>query len=155
MPLARIMIWTLHPASLRDFDTLIVLVEAFHAEAGIDLEASRRAAGLVRLLREPALGGVWIIRHAEQTAGYIALCVGFSLEFGGHDAFIDEIYLLPEQRGQGGGKAALSAIQPLARQRGVWALHLEVARDNTMARKLYAGSGLVAREKYVLMSVAL
>ena len=118
------------------------------------LEAATRRAAVTRLLETPALGGIWLVLEGDALAGYIALCIGFSIEFGGHDGFVDEFYLAPEYRGRGGGRHALQALIPLAAERGVNALHLEVARDNAPARALYARCGFIAREKYVLMSMA-
>ena len=39
-----------------------------------------------------------------------------------------------------------------ARRLDIRALHLEVARDNQRARRLYASAGFAAREQYFLMS---
>jgi ribosomal protein S18 acetylase RimI-like enzyme len=147
--------WELDLARPADCDTVIPLVRAFHEFEGVELTEAVRQTSVRRLLAEPALGGIWLIDCDGEIAGYIALCLGFSLEFGGHDAFIDELYLEPPFRGRGGGKIALEMIKKLARERGVEALHLEVARDNAAAQRLYAGAGLRAREHYVLMSVRL
>ncbi|MND01650.1 hypothetical protein D3C83_207260 [compost metagenome] len=46
----------------------------------------------------------------------------------------------------------LAALPALAAALEIRKLHLEVARDNAPARRLYAKAGFVAREKYVLMS---
>lgn len=149
------MTWSLKLATSDDSAALLPLVADYHAFEGIGLSADKRSAALALLLSEPSLGGIWLIRHADDVAGYIALCRGFSLEFGGFDAFIDELYLRPEWRGRGGGKAAISLIQDVARQRGIQALHLEVARDNDTAKGLYRAVGFEAREQFMLMSLRL
>ncbi len=146
--------WTLELAEPADLAQLLPLIRAYHEFEGVTLDEAARRAGAERLLSDPALGAVWFVMAGAERAGYIALCLGYSLEFGGFDAFIDEFYLRAEFRGHGGGKAALAAVKNAARERGIKMLHLEVARDNLPARKLYAGIGMRAREKYVLMSVA-
>ena len=49
----------------------------------------------------------------------------------------------------------LREIRRKARDLGINALHLEVARDNEFAQRLYRRAGFVARDKYVLMSLEL
>ncbi|MGR8920588.1 MAG: N-acetyltransferase family protein [Gammaproteobacteria bacterium] len=146
--------WTLREATPADAATLLPLVTAYHDFEQFDTTPAAREAAVRRLLDEPALGGIWLVLADGHVAGYLALCLGFSIEFGGHDAFVDEFYLAPEFRGRGGGSFALAAVREAARGRGVAALHLEVARDNARARALYRKVGFVAREKYVIMTVA-
>ncbi len=135
-----------------DLEQLLPLVAAYHEFEKIDSSAEQRETALLFLLGEQEFGAVWLIEAERQLAGYIALCKGFSIEFGGFDAFVDEFYLDPAFRGRGIGKAVLDGIDALARELGVQALHLEVARDNERARGLYRGAGFEAREKYVLMT---
>lgn len=145
----------LQAANPGDLDRVLPLVAAYHAFEGIDSDAAQRASAVGRLLAEPALGGIWLVLADGAVAGYIALCRGFSIEFDGFDAFVDEFYLEPGFRGQGIGKFVLAAIRSEARQLQINALHLEVARDNVPARRLYSGAGFEARDKYLLMSAAL
>jgi len=145
----------LHQANLQDLDNLLPLVSAYHAFEHIDSSAASRESTLRRLLAEPAFGGIWLIYADTVLAGYIVLCRGFSIEFNGFDAFIDEFYLDPEFRGRGIGGQVLKAIKIQARQMEINALHLEVARNNHPARKLYARAGFEARDKYLLMSAEL
>lgn len=135
-----------------DIDQLMPLVSAYHDFEDIESDAAGRAAALGFLLGKQDFGAVFMIREGELVAGYIALCKGFSIEFGGYDAFIDEFYLSPEFRGRGIGKAALEAIVSPARELGIGALHLEVARDNSRAQRLYRDAGFAARDSYLLMT---
>jgi GNAT superfamily N-acetyltransferase len=134
---------------------ILPLVAAYHACEHIDSSAQGRESAVRRLLQDPGLGGVWRIEVDSQLAGYIALCRGFSIEFNGYDAFVDEFFLLPEFRRRGIGKNVLARIASEARKLDINALHLEVARENQAARKLYSTAGFVARDKYLLMSLAL
>ena len=145
----------LQVAAPADLDRILPLVQAYHEFEHIDSSASQRDSAVRQLLGDPALGGIWLIFEAGMLAGYIALCRGFSIEFNGFDAFVDEFYLEPEFRGRGIGKAVLAEIAGEARRAGIKALHLEVARDNEAARRLYAAAGFEAREEYILMSVTL
>jgi GNAT superfamily N-acetyltransferase len=145
----------LQQAHTRQVDEIEPLVAAYHAFEAIPSSASSRASALRMLLGDSSLGALWLIHVDAKLAGYIALCRGFSIEFNGFDAFIDEFFLLPGFRGRGVGRQVLTTIGSEARKLEINALHLEVARDNTPARKLYASVGFEPREKYLLMSLPL
>ena len=101
------------------------------------------------------MGAVWDIRRSGALIGYVALCFGYSIEFGGRDAFIDEFFLVPEARGKGIGGRVLDAVKAEAAAAGVTALHLEVEQDNEVARRLYASHGFRLRDRFHLMSARL
>ena len=145
----------LHPAGPNNLAQILPLVTAYHAFEHLDNTPAQREAALRRLLENPEFGIVWLVYADEDLAGYIALCRGFSIEFNGFDAFIDEFFLLPEFRGEGIGKMVLDLVKNDAARFEINAIHLEVARDNHNARKLYRAAGFEAREKYLLMSVVL
>lgn len=138
-----------------DWEILLQLVQEFHQLEGVKLTAQQRTSALKMLLESPELGGIWLIGCNHQIVGYIALCTGYSLEFAGQDAFIDEFYIRSNYRGRGFGRQALDQIKLLAQAQGIQALHLEVERSNVNAQRLYANANFEAREKYVLMSVKL
>jgi ribosomal protein S18 acetylase RimI-like enzyme len=56
-------------------------------------------------------------------------------------AFIYDIEVRPERRGQGYGRALLAAAEDEVRRRGLGALTLNVFGDNATAISLYASSG--------------
>ena len=85
----------------------------------------------------PEWGRIWILDHAGRAVGYIILTLGFSFEYRGRDAFIDELYIAPEYRGRGFGRAGMQLAEDCARQFGVNALHLEVDHANHSALEFY------------------
>lgn len=147
--------WTLAQAGPAQLDTVLPLVCAYHEFEHISLDAAMRRRAVAELLGDARRGTLWLIHHNEELAGYVAICPGYSIEFAGFDAFVDEFFLLPAHRGHGGGRAVLEQVKDAARALGIRALHLEVARDNARARALYADCGFAARERYVLMSAHL
>jgi len=102
-------------------------------------------AALEVLLREPKLGQCRIIFDDQVAVGYFVLGYGFSLEFGGQDAFLDELYVKPDFRGKGIGKRAVANATEIARSLGLGALHLEVNSENTVAQRLYRRAGFTPR----------
>lgn len=119
-----------------EMPVLVPLVRQYHAFEGIELTDEARTRALQALLDDMTLGSILLIRLAGEVVGYLALCFGYSIEFGGRDAFIDEFFVIESARGQGVGRAALQAAQAYARKLGILALHLEVARGNTRARRV-------------------
>ncbi len=45
------------------------------------------------LVGDETLGRVWVICAAGAAIGYVVLTLGYSLEYGGRDACIDELYV--------------------------------------------------------------
>lgn len=60
-----------------------------------------------------------------------------------HRGFVWGMYVAPEARGRGVGRALLRALIAHARSRGVERLTLGVATTNHAARELYRASGFV------------
>lgn len=146
---------TFRPAIAADIDTILEFSRALNVEdpsftgqVHFDEPAVRTA--LVQLLQNPSLGRVWLVYASDRPIGYVVLTLGFSLEYHGLDAFIDEIYLAPTYRGQGIGKQVLAFVENEARRLGVKALHLEVERHNQRARSLYRRLGFSDQERFLL-----
>jgi ribosomal protein S18 acetylase RimI-like enzyme len=136
-----------------DVETLLPLVRAYHEFEQVSMSDRRRRAAIAPLLEpESNLGAVYLIEDARTCVGYVALCFGYSIEFAGRDAFIDELFVVAAARGRGIGTRVLSLIGEEAVTHGVAALHLEVARDNERARRVYAAAGFEDRQRFHLMS---
>ena len=135
-----------------DLECSLPLVAAFHAEEGVDSSPEDRRAAVSHILGDTDIGEMWLIETAGEAVGYLVLAYGFSIEFNGRDAFLDEIFVTKAARGRGLGRAALRKARGDMAARGVKAIHLEVAVDNDRAQKLYAEEGFVLRRGYKLMS---
>ncbi len=138
------------PATLDDVPLLVELMQEFYAESAMPLEPRQAAASFAQLLGDPARGAVWLLGAGEAWAGYVVLAVGFSMEYGGLDAFVDDLYVRPRFRRRGLGRLALCTLLAEGRRRGVRALHLEVGRDNEAARALYARFGFRDNDRQLL-----
>jgi GNAT superfamily N-acetyltransferase len=118
------------------------MVEALNAEDGHPVGAQNRQA-LRTLLDSPDWGRVFLLQDTDrqtEPAGYIILCFGFSVELGGRDLLIDELYLAASHRGRGLGTAMLQAIEIWAKQEGFASAFLEVMHGNR-AEALYRRLG--------------
>jgi GNAT superfamily N-acetyltransferase len=75
---------------------------------------------------------------------------GFSIEFGGKDALLDELFLLPQFRGLGLGSEAIAFAISLCKQDGVAALHLEADHFNERAHDLYLRLGFKDHKRHLM-----
>lgn len=142
----------LHLAKPADLERLNTLVAAFHDEEGISLSDDARRAGLLPLLEGIPHGAAYLIGPARAPVGYVIVTFGWSVEFGGMDGFIDELYIRPPVRGRGMASEVLISLPNALAQGGIKALHLEVERTNDTASRLYTRAGFKARERYMLMT---
>ena len=143
---------SLHLARPDDLERLDALVAAFHDEQGITLSDEARRAGLQPLLDGSPHGAAYLIGLARSPIGYIVISFGWSVEFGGMDGFVDEIYLRRAVRGRGIASEVLATLPVALADAGLKALHLEVDRDDARSRKLYARVGFRDRERSMLMN---
>ena len=133
-------------------EKLDALVAAFHHEAGINLPPEARRAGISPLLEGSPHGAAYLIGPPRAPIGYLVVTFGWSLEFGGLDGFIDEIFVRPGVRGRGIASETLLALPRALASAGLKALHLEVERNAEGAQRLYQRAGFQPREKYMLMT---
>ncbi|MBC8041985.1 MAG: GNAT family N-acetyltransferase, partial [Rhizobacter sp.] len=102
------------------------------------------------LVTDGTLGRVYLIMADETIAGYLVLTFGFSLEFHGRDAFIDEFFIREEFRSRGLGSAALKFIEDDCRKMGIEAVHLEVDHINARGQSLYRRWGYTDHRRFLL-----
>ena len=124
-----------------DADTLLPFLREYYAFDGHGFDEQRARTALTALLCNASLGCVWLILDGGMPVGYVVLCFGYSLEWLGRDAFVDELYLREEFRGRGWGRRTMAFVEEEARTRGVRALHLAVVKGNDTALQLYRKVG--------------
>jgi len=111
--------------------------------------SERGEAAIRALLRDPSLGLILKIERARRIVGYAALCFGFSIEWGGRDAFLDDLYVEPAARRRGLGRRAIEHMIAAAAAAGCRVLHLEVMPGNS-AQALYRRVGFAGRRSTIL-----
>ena len=129
------------PGTIDDLVAVSALMADYYAEDGYSYDAIRAATQLRRFVTSPQLGRLWVAQIDGQIVGYLILTFGFSFEYGGRDAFIDEVFIAAPFRGKGLGREAMAVAQTCAQEHGVRALHLEVEPHRTAAASLYASVG--------------
>jgi len=140
----------LQAAGPEDCALLLDLMSEFYAESGYRVDRERARAAFTDLLADQRLGQAWLIHAGSGPVGYVVLTLGYSMEYGGPDAFVDDLFIQEPYRGRGLGKLALAEVQAVCVARGVRALHLEVGRDNDRAQSLYRQAGFVSTDRELL-----
>jgi ribosomal protein S18 acetylase RimI-like enzyme len=138
------------------------------AQAAIRLAGATDAATFARLLYQfnvefdaptapaeviAAHGGP-LIENGELTVlfagdgpdGFAQLRFRPSVYTGALDAHLEELYVVPERRGHGLGRALLEAAMDHARERGAAHIDLGTSEDDVAARRLYESAGFTNRE---------
>lgn len=141
--------------SINEVTELVQLVKAFHRETNIHCNENNLKQILENIISNDKIGKIWFIRHKLINAGYIAVSFGFSLEFGGFDAFVDEFFIQPAYRGFGLGREALEQVKSDLQTLGLSALHLEVSKTETGVISFYEKHQFKIRQNYHLMSAKL
>jgi len=138
-----------------DLPTLVGLCGRYHEFESIASTEATRERTLRPLLRNDVYGAIFIGREARIPTGYVAICFGYSIELGGREAFIDELFVEKEWRGRGIGNDLLGAAIHFSTNAGAAALHIEVAHDNARAKAFYTDHGFGPRNQYFLMTRSL
>ncbi len=133
-----------------DLERLLPLVRELWKHEHMEWDTVRTPAALVRLIGDASLGRVWISEDAGRAIAYVALCFGYSLEFFGRDAFIDELYVDPPYRHHGHGAHLLATVEAACPELGVRALHLEVDHGNERAKGLYKRAGYEDHDRWLM-----
>jgi GNAT superfamily N-acetyltransferase len=140
---------TISRATPADLDQLVALGCAFIDEHGHDGDDPRKASsdadaervrtGMAPLLDDDRLGLVLVARRDTGIIGYAVVCWSWSVEIGGFEVVLDEVYTT--ERNAGIGSRLISAIERECRDRGVRRIFLETERRNHRVRQLYARLG--------------
>ena len=138
------------PASLGDVELLVEMMREFYAEANYALDAGWAATAFSTLLKDDSRGSIWIVSEGDEPVGYGVLTFRFSMEFGGADAFIDDLFVRPGYRRRGAARAVLAAAFEESRRRGILAVHVETGHENVAAKALYGKFGLQDRRRLLL-----
>lgn len=145
---------TFRVARESDLDTVLTFMEELSRQDQLPdqraFDPVRAKSALTVLVNDPSRGTVWLICDGDAPVGYFALTFGYSLEFHGRDAFIDEIYIRPTYRGHGWGTRAMSLAEAVALTANVRAVHLEVGRGNIAAQAFYRKAGYADHDRYLM-----
>lgn len=138
------------PAVPADLPMLLPMVRELQAHERLPAPGKEVESALRALLADDRLGCVLVAESDGRPAGYAVLGFGYSLEFHGRDAFVDELYVVDAAREKGLGSLLLDAAEMACRARGIKALHLESGHGNPRATGLYERRGFKAHGRHLM-----
>ncbi len=148
-------------ATVDDLDELVELAAEYCVADGHAFDGATVRAGFGPLLADDAHGVVLVTTatppvdgnrdgtgddgddgDGDGIVGYGVLTWSWSIEIGGPEAVLDELYV--RTRNQGLGGALVDALVAAGREHGMRRIFLETERPNQAARRLYERHGFEA-----------
>ena len=133
-----------------DIQPILHMMADFNAIDNYPFDRQKCRKNLEILMHNKQLGRIWMIHFDEALAGYIVLTFGFSFEYKGNMAMIDEFYIIENFRNQGIGRKTMEFIQSKATELGVNTILLEVENHNEKAKRLYFKQGYTGKDRSLL-----
>ena len=137
-------------ATPSDADLLLDFMRDYYAFDGHHYVREKARAALLGLLNNSAFGLVWLVLDSATPVGYVVVCFGYSLEFQGRDAFLDEFYLVESHRRHGWGTRTIEYVRKQVALHNIRAIHLEVVHRNAVALEFYRKLGFTDRGHYLM-----
>lgn len=138
------------PALPEDIPATLQMMQAFYAIDGYPFNEPATERNLQEFLRNQHLGRLWMVESGQVLAGYFILTFGYSFEFRGRIALLDEVYLDKEFRNQGVGKMIVEFILEKAQDFGLQTILLEVEKHNAAALHLYEKLGFRDHHRLIM-----
>jgi ribosomal protein S18 acetylase RimI-like enzyme len=102
---------------------------------------------LAERVRQLMAGGdTAVLLAGDGPHGVAVLRFRLSIWTEGRECYLAELYVVPERRGQGLGRALMEAAMELARNEGADHMDLGTSEDDVAARALYESLGFTNRE---------
>lgn len=122
-----------------DFEAIVPLIREFYELDRHPLDESLVSSGLRPLLAGEAPGFVIVTEEDSTLLAYAVVTWGWSIESGGWDALLDEIYVVDRSRGI--GAEMMHEILERSRAAGCRKMFLETESHNREARIFYTRHG--------------
>jgi GNAT superfamily N-acetyltransferase len=130
------------PIESRQLDALLPLIAAYQRFYEVEeIDDERNRAFFSRFLapsEDGMLLGAW---RDRELLGYACLYWTFTSLVPAEIVLMNDLYVVPEARGQGVGRALIEASTAIARERGAHHLQWVTAPDNETAQRLYDSTG--------------
>ena len=142
---------TIDIAGRDERETIIILVLAQFAEHSIQVKRERLARSIESVLTNDKLGIFLIARDGRKAIGFAYISFVWSLEHCGHSAWLEELYVVPEERSLGIGRLLLAEVTRMAKEKECAAIDLEVEHSLLRAENLYSREGFIklSRNRWV------
>ncbi|MGH7067632.1 MAG: GNAT family N-acetyltransferase [Acetobacteraceae bacterium] len=147
--------FSLRQASPADVETLLDLIRALAEYERLAHEVRATAADLqAALFGERTRAGALIAEVADQPVGFALWFYTFSTFTGRPGLYLEDLYVAPEHRGRGIGRAIFRHLARLAEAEGCARLEWSVLDWNEPALRFYAGLGAEPMSDWTVQRVS-
>ncbi|MDT4289334.1 GNAT family N-acetyltransferase [Methylomonas sp. MO1] len=134
-------------ASVADIPALCrLLSELFTQEAEFRPDYEAQSRGLTRIIADPNIGHIFVVRRDSQIVGMVNLLYTVSTALGERVAWLEDMVVSSDVRGLGVGSRLLEHAVEFARQNGCRRLSLLTDADNLHAQQFYRRQGFRVSE---------
>jgi GNAT superfamily N-acetyltransferase len=132
------------PIAAAQMDALLPLIAAYQRFYEVDDVDDERNRAFFSTFLDPSERGTMLGAWCDdELLGYACLYWTFTSLIPAEVVLMNDLYVVPEARGQGIGRALIDASAAIARERGANHLQWVTAPDNETARRLYDSTGAV------------
>jgi GNAT superfamily N-acetyltransferase len=128
--------------ALADYETLLHEAEATEADMAVALFGPTPRCHCI------------FVDVDGKTVGFSLWYYNFSTFVGRHGLYVEDVFVLPEHRGQGVGRAIFSELARRAVAQGCARMEWSVLNWNAPAVKFYRGLGAVAKDEWTTQRLA-
>jgi GNAT superfamily N-acetyltransferase len=130
------------PIASSEYEELLPLIAAYQGFYEVDdIQTERNREFFRRFLAPSEVGLLLGARAGGRLVGYACLYWHFSSTQACESVLMNDLFVDPELRGEGVGRALIEASAAVARQRGASKLEWQTAPDNHTAQRLYDSTG--------------
>jgi GNAT superfamily N-acetyltransferase len=145
---------TIRPARLEDAPTIAALIRELAVYEKLEDHARATADDLARHLFGDRPAADVIIAEVEGVpVGFALFFSNFSTFLGLPGIYLEDLFVRPEHRGQGIGKALLARVARVAVDRGCGRLEWSVLDWNTPSIEFYRSQGAVPMDEWTVFRV--
>jgi GNAT superfamily N-acetyltransferase len=145
----------IRPATPSDTPTIARLILALAEYERLTHEVALDEVRLREHLFGPRpFAEVLLAEEAGEAVGYALFFHNYSTFLGQRTLYLEDLFVLPEQRGKGHGKALLRAVARLAMERGCGRLEWSVLNWNQPAIDFYRSLGAVPMDQWTVYRLA-
>ena len=138
-------------ATFMDIESILELLRMQFMEHGIEVDTNHLRDSIIHILNHAELGAILLAMKETHFLGCAVLSFTWTLEHGGKSAWLDELYVVPDQRNKGIGENLLDSALLEAKKQGCVAVDLEVDEGHRRAENLYRRNEFqpLARKRWV------
>jgi GNAT superfamily N-acetyltransferase len=142
---------TIRPGTARDVPTILALIRGLAEYERLRRECKATAAGVRRhgFGRRPYFETL-IARRGRRPVGFALYFFTFSTFLAKPTLYLEDLFVLPEERGRGAGRTLLAALARIAVRRGCGRLEWAVLDWNRPAIGFYGRLGARFRREWIL-----